>query len=64
MVHEVSDKPKFLRDVLASLNGATFLIVEPKLHVTKINFETVAAAQAAGFKILFRPAVKRLWLYF
>jgi hypothetical protein len=60
MVHEVSNKPKFFQEVRASLrDGGTFLIVEPKLHVTKTAFEeTVAAAQAAGFKILSRPGVK------
>jgi ubiquinone/menaquinone biosynthesis C-methylase UbiE len=60
MVHEVSNKPKFLEEVRASLRaGGTFLIVEPKLHVTKTAFEeTVVVAQAAGFKILSRPNVK------
>jgi ubiquinone/menaquinone biosynthesis C-methylase UbiE len=60
MVHEVGNKPKFLQEVRASLrDGATFLIVEPKLHVTITAFEeTVAAAQATGFKILSRPSVK------
>jgi SAM-dependent methyltransferase len=60
MVHEVSNKSKFLQEVRGSLkNGGTFLIVEPKLHATKTAFEeTVASAQAAGFKILSRPSVK------
>jgi SAM-dependent methyltransferase len=60
MVHEVSNKPKFLQEVHGSLrDGGTFLIVEPKLHVTKTAFaETVAATQAAGFQILSTPSVK------
>ncbi len=60
MVHEVSNKPKFLQEVHGSLReGGTFLIVEPKVHVTKTAFEeTVAAAQKAGFQIASRPSVK------
>jgi 2-polyprenyl-3-methyl-5-hydroxy-6-metoxy-1,4-benzoquinol methylase len=51
MVHEVSDRAGFLRQVFAALRpGGRLLIVEPKGHVSPAAFDaTVAAAEAAGF---------------
>jgi ubiquinone/menaquinone biosynthesis C-methylase UbiE len=61
MVHEVRNKREFLgevRDLLRS--GGTFLLVEPKHHVTEVAFnETVSLAEELGFKSVDKPA--RRW---
>lgn len=59
MVHEVPDKEKFLREVASLLKPeGRFLIVEPKLHVSKLSFEeTVEVAIASGLKLISRPKV-------
>ena len=60
MVHEVRNKPKFFQEIREVLgDSGKLLLVEPKLHVTKVAFEaTVSSALAAGFKILYRPNIK------
>jgi ubiquinone/menaquinone biosynthesis C-methylase UbiE len=59
MVHEVSHQGKFLREIMESLNpGRTLLIAEPKLHVTRADFnKTVSTALSGGFVIAAEPAV-------
>ncbi len=51
MVHEVPDKDGLLRQVTALLKpGAKFMMVEPKMHVGKKDWEkTVEIAKAVGF---------------
>lgn len=52
MVHEVPDRKTFLVEVAGLLKpGGRFLVVEPRLHVSRVNFiETVALAELAGLK--------------
>jgi ubiquinone/menaquinone biosynthesis C-methylase UbiE len=59
MVHEVSDKEKFLREVASLIKpGGRFLIVEPKFHVSGPSFEeTVEVATVSGLKLISRPKV-------
>ena len=53
MVHEVPDKDRLFREILASLKpGATFLVLEPAGHVTrKAMDETARVAEDAGFRV-------------
>jgi ubiquinone/menaquinone biosynthesis C-methylase UbiE len=57
MLHEVSEKPAFLRQVHASLKeGGRYLLVEPSGHVSKSQFAaTVELVQEAGFSPVARP---------
>jgi len=59
MVHEVPDKVGFLREVASLLKPkGRFLIVEPKLHVSKSSFEeTVEVAESTGLRVVSRPKV-------
>ena len=59
MVHEVSHQETFLGEIKESLNPAgTLLIAEPKLHVTRADFnKTVATALHVGFVIAAEPEV-------
>ena len=52
MVHEVPDAGSFLRELKSVLKpGGFFLLVEPKMHVSKTQFQkTVESAYAAGFR--------------
>lgn len=61
MVHEVRNKQAFLRQVFDLFKPqGKFLIVEPKLHVSKSAFEqTIQAAQAIGWEY---SAVRRVHL--
>ena len=54
MVHEVPDRVAFLEEVYHLLKpDGRLLVVEPKMHVNKINFqETLKVAVAAGFTTL------------
>jgi len=54
MVHEVPDRQVFLGEVYHLLKpDGRLLVVEPKMHVNKINFEeTLKVAAAAGFTTL------------
>jgi ubiquinone/menaquinone biosynthesis C-methylase UbiE len=54
MLHEVPDQPAFLGQVHDALRaGGTFLLVEPKGHVSKRVFaETVGRVQGAGFDLV------------
>jgi len=59
MVHEVPDQWRFFRETHELLrSGARLLLVEPKGHVVKAAFaQTVAAAEAAGFRPGDRPRI-------
>ena len=59
MVHEVPDRVGFLREVASLLKPrGRFLIVEPKLHVSKSSFEeTVEIAESTGLRLISRPEV-------
>jgi ubiquinone/menaquinone biosynthesis C-methylase UbiE len=61
MIHETPDIGIFLKDVFDLLKtGAHFLIVEPKMHVSKDEFDdTIARACRAGFSVVRKPFV--LW---
>jgi len=59
MVHEVTDKPRFFRELLALLTEeGRLLLVEPKYHVTLGGFNrTLAVCREAGFHLVIEPAV-------
>ncbi len=59
MAHEVSDKPRFFREIFALLKtGGRLLLVEPKFHVTLRSFErTLAVCREEGFRALEEPAI-------
>lgn len=60
MVHEVPDQESFFREISDLLKaGAGFLVVEPKIHVRKENFEkTLGQAARVGLQLVARPAVR------
>ena len=59
MVHEVPDKKDFLREVASHLKpDGRFLIVEPKFHVSKPDFDnTLKVAQSVGLKQISEPNI-------
>ncbi|PKN19763.1 MAG: hypothetical protein CVU71_05155 [Deltaproteobacteria bacterium HGW-Deltaproteobacteria-6] len=59
MAHEVPDQAGFFAQLYAVLkDDGKFLLAEPKLHVSKAQFDAeLDYAQKAGFKLLTRPAV-------
>jgi SAM-dependent methyltransferase len=59
MVHEVPDKKNFLSEVVSHLKpDGKLLIVEPKFHVSKPDFDsTLKVAQSAGLKQISEPKV-------
>ncbi|MBM4313136.1 MAG: class I SAM-dependent methyltransferase [Deltaproteobacteria bacterium] len=59
MAHEIPDKSRFFGEIIAFLKPqGRFLLVEPKLHVTKRNFErTVAVCREMGLQVLGEPPV-------
>jgi ubiquinone/menaquinone biosynthesis C-methylase UbiE len=59
MVHEVPDKDRFLGEIKQALKpGGTFLLVEPKIHVTKRGYaDTVSIALSVGFQRAAEPNV-------
>jgi len=60
MLHEVPDALAFLREIYNMLKpGGLFFLTEPKIHVSRRNFEqTVQEAQSVGFTVLKRPFVR------
>jgi len=54
MVHEVPDRQAFLSEVYSLLKpGGRLLVVEPNMHVKRINFEeTLSLAASTGFTAL------------
>ena len=59
MAHEVPDPNRFFAQLYAVLKeGGRFLLVEPKLHVSRTQFNgAIETAQRAGFKLLDQPDV-------
>ena len=59
MVHEVPDTAAFFRDLRRHVNpNGRLLIVEPRKHVSDIDFEkTVDMVQESGFDLDERPAI-------
>jgi ubiquinone/menaquinone biosynthesis C-methylase UbiE len=59
MVHEVPDKDRFLKEIYQALKpGADLFLVEPKLHVSRQDFDnTVAIAKSVGFQVAAEPKV-------
>lgn len=59
MAHEVPDKSRFFREILALLKTrGRLLLVEPKYHVTQRSLErTLTVCRETGFRILEEPAV-------
>jgi ubiquinone/menaquinone biosynthesis C-methylase UbiE len=59
MVHEVPDKPRFIGQIASIVKpGGTFLMVEPKLHVSKSNFlAALRMAGEAGFQVVEQPKI-------
>lgn len=57
MVHEVPDKKSFLSEVASHLKpDGRFLIVEPKFHVSKSNFNsTLEIARSVGLEQVSEP---------
>jgi len=60
MVHEVSDQKKFLAEIYKLLKpDGLFLIVEPKIHVSKRNFSrTMETAKEVGFSVKENPGIR------
>jgi ubiquinone/menaquinone biosynthesis C-methylase UbiE len=59
MVHEVPDRRAFLQEIYTNLNpGGNFLIVEPRLHVSRVDFQnSVEIAEQIGFRPTQKPSV-------
>ena len=59
MAHEVPDQERFFSELHAVMKqDGTFLLVEPKLHVSGRQFDSqINIAQKAGFTLLSRPAI-------
>jgi ubiquinone/menaquinone biosynthesis C-methylase UbiE len=59
MAHEVPDQEKFFAQLHSVLkDNGKFLLVEPKLHVSRVQFEAaISMAQKVGFRLLDRPDV-------
>lgn len=60
MAHEVADLPRFMGEVFSLLgDGGTYLLAEPRLHVSQDRFETISqTAIAAGFRVQATPPVR------
>jgi ubiquinone/menaquinone biosynthesis C-methylase UbiE len=59
MVHEVMDRQGFINQIASILKpGGRLLIAEPKLHVSKVNFNaTVDMAKEAGLEVIEEPRI-------
>ena len=60
MVHETPEPEGFLKEVRTLLkDGGRFLVVEPRFHVKKNEFENmIVQAVGCGFEVVDRPARK------
>ena len=60
MAHEVPDQKRFFGEIYNLLKpGGLFLIVEPKIHVSKKNFsQTLEMLKSIGFSIKETPEIK------
>jgi SAM-dependent methyltransferase len=61
VVHEVPDAAAFLQEIHAALRpGGTFLVAEPKGHISEKQFEeTLVAAEKTGFELGERLKIGR-----
>jgi ubiquinone/menaquinone biosynthesis C-methylase UbiE len=59
VLHEVGDLAGFLREIYQLLKpGASFLLTEPILHVSRADFDhTLSLARAQGFVVTGRPPI-------
>lgn len=59
MVHEVGDAESLFRQIAATMkSGSRYLLVEPKLHVTKKKYrEIVEKAARAGLRVQDEPVI-------
>jgi ubiquinone/menaquinone biosynthesis C-methylase UbiE len=59
MIHEVRDKPRFFKEILAALKpDGRLLLAEPKVHVAQKSFaRTTESCEAAGFRLLNEPSI-------
>jgi ubiquinone/menaquinone biosynthesis C-methylase UbiE len=59
MVHEVPDRPRFFKEIVASLKkGGLLLLVEPRFHVSRNSFaESLGAARDAGMTTVEQPSI-------
>jgi ubiquinone/menaquinone biosynthesis C-methylase UbiE len=59
MVHEVPDRAGFLGEISSNLKpGGLFLIVEPKLHVSRESFNnTLVIAGKTGLSLVSQPKI-------
>ena len=61
VVHEVPDKERLLSEIYNAIREeGKLLIVEPKMHVLKTDFEkTISIARIVGFKVIDDLAIQR-----
>jgi hypothetical protein len=59
MAQEVPDQQRFFAQLQGVLKSdGRFLLVEPKMHVSRAQFETaITMAQKAGFRLTDRPDI-------
>ncbi len=59
MVHEVPDRIRFFNEISSRLNlDGLFLVVEPKLHVSKEDFnKTLEIARSTGLSVIDHPKI-------
>lgn len=60
VVHEVPDAYQFFSEIHKTIKSSgRFLVLEPKMHVSEMDFETtVSIAQSHGFVVVNRPDIK------
>lgn len=60
MVHEVPDRRLLFREIRSILKpGARLLFVEPKMHVTSVQFDqSLALATQSGLKVVAEPQIR------
>jgi ubiquinone/menaquinone biosynthesis C-methylase UbiE len=59
MVHEVPDRARFIGEIVNQLMpGGLFLVVEPKIHVSKASFDaSVEIATNLGMAVVAQPKI-------
>ncbi len=60
VVHEVPDASDFFSEVYKTIKATgKFLVAEPKMHVSKKDFEEIiSVAEQNGFKVIDRPNIR------
>lgn len=61
VVHEVPDACSFFSQVYKTIKpGGRFLVIEPKGHVSHVDFEdTISSAEKTGFGVIEHPRIGR-----